>query len=298
MDGETQFFEFMERYRPYDSQFYHDFTTLKVTGYAPDQAIRRYYGVHTTLTTAGMYRENILLAVRNCSWRLALENLKLLAESKNVDLKMNQITSREERVNLSERMKEINSLNNSKEEKLVILRSIAQRAEELDGLDIISTEEINEEIESIETRLFTNQIPISDLSFNFTRLDKFKFEAEKRKNVSVNQSKYVVPAFALHQKSCNNKTHINGSVNGFANKLSDQNNKMREAVNSKAWNEAELTIPHLISKAHISKPKLKPQKIIKFQNSLNIKLQKSPFKKKKEYRYLYFESECVNYIKN
>ena len=288
-NDETQFFEFMERYRPYDNQFYQDFTTLKVTGYAPDQAIRRYYGVHTTLTTAGMYRENILFAVRNSNWRLALNNLKLLAESKNINLKMHQITSRKDRVNLSARMKEINSVNNSKEEKLVILRSIAQRAEELDGLNIISTEEINEEIESIETRLFTNQIPISDLSFNFTRLDKFKFEAEKRKNLSLSQLKYVVPAFGQHQKSCNNKSHINESVNGFANKLNYQDKKIQKDVNSKIWNEAELTIPHLISKAHISKPKSNHQKIVKFQNSLNIKLQKSTVKKKKEYRYIYFE---------
>ena len=64
------------------------------------------------------------------------------------------------------------------------------------------------------------------------------------------------------------------------------NNKIQESANARIWNDAEHTIPHLISKAYISKPKKNYPKTVKFQNSLNIKLQKSPIKKKKEYRYI------------
>lgn len=284
MKDQALFFEFLERYRHYDNQFYHDFTTLKITGYAPDQAIRRYYGVHTTLTTAGIYRENILLAAKNANWKLALDHLKLLAESKNVNLSINQAASKQKRVELSSRMKEINSSNKSKEEKLFILRSIAQKAEDLDKFNLITIEEINEEIQNIETRVLGNQIPISDLSFNLTRLDKFRFEAERRKNSSFSKISKYSPSFKHDQKPNDIRSKVHETVNGFHSSQNTLYNKIKESYEAKILKNAEHTIPHLISKAYISKPKQKYSKIVKIQNSINVKLQKSPSKKKKEYR--------------
>ena len=286
MEDETRFFEFLERYRHFDNQFYNDFTTLKVTGFAPDQAIRRYYGVHTTLTTAGIYRENILLAVKNADWKLALDHLKLLADSKNVDLTIHEMTSREQRVELLARMKEVNASHNTKEEKLLILRSIAQKAESLDNFNHISIEEINEEVHNIEIRIFDNQIPVSDLSFNLTRLDKLKFEAERRRNLTLSQQGYFNPHFKHNQRQSDNRINYFATDNGFNGKPGTNYNKIQESANARIWNDAEHTIPHLISKAYISKPKKNYPKTVKFQNSLNIKLQKSPIKKKKEYRYI------------
>ena len=287
MEDETRFFEFLERYRHYDNQFYNDFMTLKVTGSAPDQAIRRYYGVHTTLTTAGIYRENILLAVKNADWKLALDHLKLLADSKNVNLTIHEMTSREQRVELSSRMKEVNASHNTKEEKLFILRSIAQKAESLDNFNHITIEEINEEVHNIETRIFDNQIPISDLSFNLTRLDKLKFESERRRNSTVGQQGYFNPHFKHNQRQSSNSITFFETGNGFNGKQNTKYNKIQESSNARIWNDAEHTIPHLISKAYISKPKQNYPKTVKFQNLLNIKLQKSPIKKKKEYRYIF-----------
>ena len=286
MEDETRFFEFLERYRHYDNQFYNDFTTLKVTGFAPDQAIRRYYGVHTTLTTAGIYRENILLAVKNADWKLALDHLKLLANSKNVDLTIHEMTSREQRVELLARMKEVNASHNTKEEKLFILRSIAQKAESLDNFDYISIDEIKEEVQNIEIRIFDNQIPISDLSFNLKRLDKLKFEAERRKNSTFSQQNYFIPNIKQNQRQSDDRISYFETVNGFNGKPGTKYNKIQESANARIWNDAEHTIPHLISKAYISKPKQNYPKTVKFQNSLTIKLQKSPIKKKKEYRYI------------
>ena len=290
MEDETRFFEFLERYRHYDNQFYYDFMTLKVTGYAPDQAIRRYYGVNTTLTTAGIYRENILLAVKNGDWKLALDHLKLLADSKNVNLTIHDMTSREQRVELSSRMKEVNASHNTKEKKLLILRSIAQKAESLDNFNHISIEEINEEVQNIELRIFGNQIPISDLSFNLTRLDKLKFEAERRKNLTVSQEGYFNPNFEHNKPQSDNRLNVFETVNEFNGNQGTKYNKVQESVNARIWNDAEHIIPHLISKAYISKPKQNYPKTVKFQNSLNIKLQKSPGKKKKEYRYIFLIS--------
>ena len=283
MPNETQFFEFMERYRPYDNQFYHDLTKLKVTGNVPDQAIRRYYGVHTTLTTAGIYRENILLAVKNGDWKLAIDHLRLLAEAKNVDLSVSQRTSRD-REELLKRMKEVNASNTSKDEKLSAIRTIAQRANELDNLNVLSTEEIHEEIESIELRVFTDHIPITDLFFNLNRLDRFKLELENRNKLSVNQLKYYIPTLTQTPQLSHNGNNINVKLNGYNAQSATYN--IQEAANARLLNELEHAIPHLISKAYISNPKQKYPKLPKFANPKNRKIQKSPSKKKKEYRYV------------
>ena len=282
MEDETRFFQFMERYRAFDNQFYHDLTTLKVTGCVPDQAIRRYYGVHTTLTTAGIYRENILLAVKNGDWKLALDHLKLLAEAKKVDISVDQRASRDERDELATRMKEVNTSSSSKNEKLSMLRSIAQRAEELDSLNNLSTDEINEEIESIELRILTGQIPITDLSFNLTRLDRFNFELENRRNLSINQLKYYIPTLRQDPQQTHSENNLNEKRNGYH--AQSTRYKIPGSENARLWNALEHDIPHLISKAHISKPKQKYPKIVKVPNRKNRKVQNSPNKKKKDYR--------------